>query len=131
MRFEVSKIALKHNRNKYHIFDKYKKCTYEVFYTQKDLFRLVSSFHVPFVRMYYDFEEIYCCMSYLFATRISQGIANNLCWFANNSKAIDIIYKYFKRGFGFSLNNEDIKTFSKYLYNKGEEYQVIDILNTD
>lgn len=77
-----------------------------------DFFSLVSKFHLPCVRSYYDGKNVYltpsCITSHLTYTNLDYK------YFAGSNDQMKIILKYRMRGFGTILNKNEIDKIIKY-----------------
>jgi hypothetical protein len=85
----------------------------ELFMVNTDDFMThVSKFHLPCVRAYYDYDNIYMTPSFITAHKTL--INMDYKYFSGQSIPMDIINKYRMRGFGTILNLNEIKTLIKY-----------------
>ena len=77
-----------------------------------DFMNVVSKFHLPCVRAYYDGSNVYmtpsCITSYM--TMINM----HYTYFSSNTTPMEIINKYRMRGFGIILNKKEIGQLFKY-----------------
>ena len=117
--FEVDKNRLKKSISGFNISFKAKiKSTHlmrpvELFSVfGNDFFSLVSKFHLPCVRSYYDGSNVYltpsCISSHLTYTNLDYK------YFAGSNDQMKIILKYRMRGFGTILNKNEIDKLIKY-----------------
>jgi hypothetical protein len=74
---------------------------------------VVSQFHLPCVRSYYDGEMVYMTPSFVFSSMTRTNIDTK--YFSGNDDAIAIILKYLQRGFGTLLNDIQKKSLLKYV----------------
>ena len=77
-----------------------------------DFFTLVSKFHMPCVRAYYDGENVYMTPSCISAHMTYMNI--DYKYFAGSKDPIEIILKYRMRGFGTFLNKNELDRTVKY-----------------
>ncbi len=87
----------------------------EIFRTPYTLMRLVASFHVACVRMYYS-----PCNRNVYATRgcvaaILTGVSENFQWFSTAKVPADVVLKYAQRGITTVLNKKEIDCLIEYL----------------
>ena len=133
-KLELKKIGnISEGYYRYHIINTRSGITIELFKTKKDIYNLIRSFHVAAVRSFLSLQdhEVYCCPSFIGMIR-NNYICNNLCWFSCMKKPIDILTKYFRRGFGFVLNNSDTATLAGRLTTEGIEFEIEHyIINSD
>lgn len=80
-----------------------------------DFFTLVSKFHMPCVRAYYDGNNVYMTPSCISAHMTYMNI--DYKYFAGSKDPIEIILKYRMRGFGTFLNKNELDRTIKYVYN--------------
>lgn len=78
-----------------------------------DFFAVVSKFHMPCVRSYYDGENVYLTPSCITAHLTYMNI--DYKYFAGSKDPIEIILKYRMRGFGTFLNKKEISRTIKYV----------------
>ncbi len=78
-----------------------------------DFFTLVSKFHMPCVRAYYDGENVYLTPSCISAHMTYMNI--DYKYFAGSKDPIEIILKYRMRGFGTFLNKNELNRTVKYV----------------
>lgn len=78
-----------------------------------DFFALVSKFHMPCVRAYYDGDNVYMTPSCISAHLTYMNI--DYKYFAGSKDPIEIILKYRMRGFGTFLNKNEISRTLKYV----------------
>ncbi len=78
-----------------------------------DFFSLVSKFHLPCVRSYYDGENVYLTPSCVSAHLTYMNL--DYKYFAGSNDEIKIILKYRMRGFGTILNKNEIDKVLKYI----------------
>ena len=79
----------------------------------EDFFALVSKFHMPCVRSFYDGEDVYLTPSCISAHMTYMNI--DYKYFAGSKDPIEIILKYRMRGFGTFLNRKEIDTVINYI----------------
>ena len=77
-----------------------------------DFFTLVSKFHMPCVRGYYDGDNVYMTPSCISAHMTYMNI--DYKYFAGSKDPIEIILKYRMRGFGTFLNRNELNRTVKY-----------------
>ena len=77
-----------------------------------DFFGIVSKFHLPCVRSYYDGNNVYLTPSCISAHKTYWNI--DYKYFAGSKDPIEIINKYRMRGFGTFLNKKEIDKLIKY-----------------
>lgn len=78
----------------------------------EDFFALVSKFHLPCVRAYYDGSNVYMTPSCI--TSHLTYMNPDYKYFAGSNDEISIILKYRMRGFGTLLNKKEVDTLVKY-----------------
>jgi len=88
----------------------------EIFKTKYsgDFFSVVSRFHLPCVRGYYDGTNVYLLPSCITAAMTLTNI--DYKYFAGTNNPIEIILKYLQRGYGTILNSQEITKTIKYCY---------------
>lgn len=79
----------------------------------EDFFSLVSKFHMPCVRAYYDGTNTYLTPSCISAHMTYMNL--DYKYFAGSKDPIEIILKYRMRGFGTFLNKDEINKVVKYI----------------
>lgn len=90
----------------------------ELFQNKKDNnMQLISTFHLPCVRSYYDSEEIYMTPSAVSSYLTFQNY--DYKYFASKRSPMEIICKYRMRGFGTILNKKEITTIINYIVSNG------------
>jgi len=77
-----------------------------------DFFGVVSKFHLPCVRGFYDGDNVYLTPSCVTAHKTGWNI--DYKYFAGSKTPIEIINKYRMRGFGTFLNKKEIDKLVKY-----------------
>ena len=77
-----------------------------------DFFSLVSKFHLPCVRAYYDGSDVYLTPSCITAHMTYMNL--DYKYFAGSNDEIKIILKYRMRGFGTLLNRNELDKLVKY-----------------
>ena len=77
-----------------------------------DFFGVVSKFHLPCVRSYYDGNDVYLTPSCISAHKTGWNL--DYKYFAGSKPPPEIIGKYRMRGFGTFLNKNEIDKFIKY-----------------
>lgn len=77
-----------------------------------DFFALVSKFHLPCVRGYYDGNNVYLTPSCISANKTYMNL--DYKYFAGSKDPIEIVNKYRMRGFGTFLNKNEIDKLIKY-----------------
>jgi len=101
---------------KYKIESQYLIHSLELFSIKYDDFlSIVSSFHLPCVRGYYNGSNVYLTPSCISAHMTFMNI--DYKYFAGSKDPFDIINKYRMRGFGTWLNSKEKKLFVKYVRN--------------
>ena len=98
---------------KYNITSKYLSRKLELFMIAgNDFMNVVSKFHLPCVRAYYDGNNVYmtpsCITSYMTLLNM------HYTYFSSNTTPMEIINKYRMRGFGTILNKNEINELFKY-----------------
>ena len=78
----------------------------------EDFFGLVSKFHLPCVRAYYDGNNVYLTPSCITAHMTYMNL--DYKYFAGSNDEINIILKYRMRGFGTMLNRNELDKLIKY-----------------
>lgn len=102
--------------NKFKITSPYLNHNIEIFPIKyDDFFSIVSSFHLPCVRGYYNGENVYLTPSCISAHLTYMNI--DYKYFAGTKDPIEIINKYRMRGFGTWLNSTEKDIFIKYSSN--------------
>lgn len=92
------------------------KCSkIEIFRTPQTLMQLVAGFHVPCVRMYWDFKTLWMTRSC--AAALITGVNENFNWFSSNKVPADVVLKYAQRGFTTILNLKELECLSLYIKN--------------
>ena len=92
--------------------DKFNK-TIELFRSKsKNFFNIVSKFHLPCVRAYYQGDNVYILPSCI--TSMMTGINIDYKYFAGLKDPVNIINKYRMRGFGTLLSPKEINRFISY-----------------
>ena len=79
----------------------------------EDFFSLVSKFHMPCVRAYYDGTNVYLTPSCITAHMTYMNL--DYKYFAGSKDPIEIILKYRMRGFGTFLNKDELNKVVKYI----------------
>lgn len=101
---------------KYHISSPYWNHDLELFMIKGDDFmNIVSKFHLPCVRAYYDGDNVYMTPSFISAMMTMTNL--HYKYFSSNTMPMEIINKYRQRGFGTILNKIEIKTMYEYSLN--------------
>lgn len=85
----------------------------EIFRTPMSIIKLVSNFHVPCVRMFWNFDQIY--MTRGCAASLLTGVNENFNWFSSNKIPADVILKYAQRGFTTILNQKELQCLELYM----------------
>jgi hypothetical protein len=102
------------NTYKVKISSKHLERPFEIFPINKDDFmKTVVKFHMPCVRAYYDGTTVYMTPSFISAHLTFMNL--DYKYFAGSKDPINIINKYRMRGFGTWLNQNEIKTYLKYI----------------
>ena len=78
-----------------------------------DFFSLVSKFHLPVVRSYYDGSNVYLTPSCISAHLTYMNL--DYKYFAGSKDPIEIILKYRMRGFGTFLNKKELNQILNYI----------------
>jgi hypothetical protein len=100
---------------KYKIYTSYTK-TIELFQVKtKDFFSILSTFHLPIVRAYYNGTTVYMTPSCISACMTLYNL--DLKYFTSTNDPIEIINKYKLRGFGIFLNKNEKLKLMEYSYN--------------
>jgi hypothetical protein len=131
-----SKIYYQCNENvKFKILNPYTKVI-EYFQIQgDDVFKTISTFHLPIVRAYYNGDTIYMTPSCVSACMTLYNI--DIKYFSSTNCPIEIINKYRQRGFGIFLNKKEKLKLMEYSfqepnwknkYNIENKYNIRDIL---
>ena len=94
-----------------------------------DFFSLVSKFHLPCVRAYYDGDNVYMTPSCVTAHLTYMNI--DYKYFSGSNDPISIILKNRMRGFGTFLNFKEINQLLKYIakVNKWNNLYNVDLKN--
>lgn len=109
------KIEQKYEKHKYYF--KVNGITYDVFpIYKKTPAQLVSSFHMPVVRAWWDGHNTYALTSCVCA--VLSGVNINYKWFFCKNTPIDIYLKYMKRGYTLLLNDREHSAVKKYIEEK-------------
>jgi hypothetical protein len=104
---------------KCHMNSQFWKHQLEIFMIKKnDFMNIVSKFHLPCVRAYYDGNNVYMTPSCISALKTMTNL--HYTYFSSNTLPMEIINKYRQRGFGTILNKDEIKMI--YLYSLKSEY---------
>jgi hypothetical protein len=130
-------IYFQSNENiKYKISTPYTKVIEYFQVKANDFFKVLSTFHLPIVRAYYDGSTVYMTPSCISACMTLYNL--DIKYFSSNCYAAEIINKYRQRGFGVFLNkNEKLKLleysfqipFWKDKFNIKHKYIIKNILN--
>lgn len=127
-KFRISSIYLKHDFEFFQI-------------KNEDFFSVVSKFHLPIVRAYYDGLDVYITPSCISACMTLINI--DYKYFAGSKHPEEILNKYRYRGFGTILNNKEIIKLVKYslsitkwnelyeLKKKNNQYNYLGLLKLD
>ena len=86
----------------------------EIFRSPQARMKLVSGFHVPPARMYWDFGKRWY-LTRSCAAALVTGISENFNWFSSNKVPADVILKYAQRGITTILNLKELECLEKYL----------------
>jgi hypothetical protein len=98
---------------KYKIISPYLNHPLELFPIKyNDFFNVISRFHLPCVRGYYNSENVYVTPSCISAHLTYMNI--DYKYMVGSKDPFDIISKYRMRGFGTWLNNDEKQLFIKY-----------------
>ena len=98
---------------KTNISSKYLNRHLELFMIKGDDFmNIVSKFHLPCVRAYYDNENVYMTPSCI--TAYMTLINMHYTYFSGQTTPMEIINKYRTRGYGIILNKNEIRELFKY-----------------
>lgn len=76
---------------------------------------VISNFHMPCVRAWYDGQETYVFPDFI--TAAFTGVLVNTAWTSANKDLRDVILKYYQRGFSILLNSHDEKSVIRYVNN--------------
>jgi len=114
-------LVLKISENiKFKIRSEYLPHSLEIFRTRyEDYFSVVSKFHLPCVRSYYDGETVYMLPSCITAMMTMTNM--DYKYFAGIRDPIDIISKYKTRGYGTLINETEKTDMVKY-HSKGDKW---------
>nr|QFG74364.1 MAG: hypothetical protein [Megaviridae environmental sample] len=85
----------------------------EIFPIKSEDFGIVSQFHMPCVRAYYDGSDVFILPSCITAHMTYCNM--DYKYVSGQKDPVDIINKYRMRGFGTWLNQNEIKTYLKYI----------------
>lgn len=85
--------------------------SFEIFRSPKTPLKLVSQFHVPVVKAYWNFQDLIMCRS--FVVSMLTGVCESFDWFSNNKNAVFIILKNAQRGYATHLNVRELLTVEK------------------
>ena len=89
---------------KFKISSSYMKHPFELFKTKyRSIWSMISRFHLPCVRAYYDGNNVYMLPSFI--TAMMTNMNTDYKYFAGAKDPIEIINKYRTRGFGVFLND--------------------------
>lgn len=110
---------------KYHINSPYLAHRLEVFYvkTSKSFATVISNFHLPCVRGYYDGDNVYLTPSCITAHLTYMNINTN--YVSCNTDLSEIVIKYHIRGFGTFVSNTQKREITHYINNKKPIYKNI------
>lgn len=110
---------------KYHITSPYLAHRLEVFYvkTSKSFATVISNFHLPCVRGYYDGDNVYLTPSCITAHLTYMNI--NTSYVSCNTELPEIVIKYHIRGFGTFVSNTQKREITYYINNKKPIYKNI------
>lgn len=102
---------------KYNITSPYLNHSLEIFPSKHDEFlQLVSKFHLPCVRAYYDGSDVYMTTSCVIAHMTNMNI--DYKYFTGTKDQFDIISKYMMRGgWGLWMNQNEKELFTEYSKN--------------
>lgn len=84
-------------------------------YPVKSIPGTVINHHVGAARAYYDGDKFYGFPSFI--QTAFTGISPDLRWVTSNSNPIDVVMKYFMRGYGIILTKNDLQVATNYLDN--------------
>lgn len=85
----------------------------ELFKTNKnDFFGIVNRFHLPCVRAYYNFENVFLSTSCI--TAMMTGVNMDYKYFAGTRDPVDIVNKYHSRGYSILFSESEIEHFKEY-----------------
>lgn len=96
-----------------HISSPYINHDLELFKIRGPSFGVVSKFHLPCVRAYYDGETVYMLPSCITAHMTYMNI--DYKYFSGHKDPLEIINKYRMRGFGTYLNKNEVKDYVNYI----------------
>jgi hypothetical protein len=100
----IEEVCTIHEGYKFKISSKYLKHPFELFKTKyPSIWSMISRFHLPCVRSYYDGNNVYMLPSCV--TAMMTNINTDYKYFAGAKDPIEIINKYRTRGFGVYLND--------------------------
>lgn len=100
---------------RFHIYDPVSKLKLEVFKTPFHPMKLVSSFHMPCVRQYYDFSQRQIYILRSCTTALLTGVCDDYNWFSTNKNPLDVILKYAQRGFSPILTSKELSTILEFV----------------
>jgi hypothetical protein len=113
---------------KYHMNSPYWNHDLELFMIKGDDFmNIVSKFHLPCVRAYYDGDNVYMTPSFISAMMTMTNL--HYTYFSSNTMPMEIINKYRQRGFGTILNKNEIKMMYEYSLNSDYWRQLYELNN--
>ena len=96
----------------------------ELFRTKNtNFFSVVAKFHLPCVRAYYQYDNLYMLPSCVTSMMTSLNIDYN--YFCGKFNPITILAKYISRGYGIILNSQEIE------YLKNDNSPSIKVNNSD
>ena len=98
---------------RFHLSHPVMKRKIEIFRTPSSLTKLVSGFHVPCVRMKYDFHDFKLTRGCV--ASLVTGVNENFNWFSSNKVPADVVLKYAQRGFSTILNVKELDCISEYM----------------
>ena len=111
---------------KYKITSPHLNRTIEIFRSKyKSVWSIVSKFHLPCVRCYYDFNKVYLLPSCITAHKTFMNI--DYKYFAGSSDPAEILLKNLQRGWGTYLNLKEISHLIKYITEVSKWKNLIDI----
>lgn len=113
---------------KYQVTHPITKLKLEIFKSPRAPMDMVSSYHMPCVRMYYDFRQVYMTRSC--ASALITGINENYNWFSSNKNPMDIVLKYAQRGFTTRLNIKELQCINEFM-RKSDRWSYIQTTNDD
>ena len=90
--------------------------------TKSNFFGIVSKFHFPCVRSYYQGDNVYMLPSCI--TSMMTGLNTDYKYFASSNNPCDIMNKYRMRGFGMLLSSHEKESLIQYNNNLEDKFHI-------